>query len=82
MMIFLKDIISNKLIDAKFITLITDIWKNISVSGYLALGARTINQNFIQELLIIGMVKMPGAHNAENIKIAIESIINKIKFKA
>ena len=26
------------------------------------------------------MVKIPGARNAENIKSAIESIINKIKF--
>ena len=80
MIVFLKNVISNKLIEAKFITLITDIWTNASVSDYLALGARIINPSFNQETLIIGMIKMPGAHNAENVKIAIESIVNKIKF--
>ncbi len=39
MMIFLNTIISNKLIDAKFITLITDIWTNLSMSDFLALGS-------------------------------------------
>jgi hypothetical protein len=38
-MIFLNTIISNKLIDAKFITLITDICTNLSMSDFLALGA-------------------------------------------
>ena len=80
MMIFLNTIISNKLIDAKFITLITDIWTNLSMSDFLALGACLVNLSLVRETIIIGMIKMPGAHNAENIKKAIESIINKIKF--
>jgi hypothetical protein len=63
-MIFLKTVISNKLSDAKFITLITDIWTNKSVSDYLALGASINNISFGKETLIIGMVKMPGSHNA------------------
>jgi hypothetical protein len=47
---------------------------------YLALGASIINTSFIKEILMIGMVKMPGSHNAENIKKAIEIIINKLNF--
>ena len=80
MMVFIKTVITNKLVDAKFITLITDIWTNASMIDYLALGASIINTSFIKEILIIGMVKMPGSHNAENIKKAIEIIINKLNF--
>ena len=80
MMVFMKTVITNKLVDAKFITLITDIWTNASMIDYLALGASIINTSFIKEILIIGMVKMSGSHNAENIKKAIEIIINKLNF--
>ena len=80
MIAHMKNIITNKLVDAKYITLITDIWTNKSVIDYLALGASIINTSFLKEILIIGMVKMPGAHNAENVKKAIEMIINKLKF--
>ena len=77
---FLNNQISNKLIDAKFITLITDIWTNVQMTDFLALGAAIVNAFFDKELLIIGMVRMPGAHNAENIKKAIESILNNLDF--
>ena len=42
MMVFIKTVITNKLVDAKFITLITDIWTNASMIDYLALGASII----------------------------------------
>ena len=80
MIVFLKEKISRKLMQAEFICLITDIWTNVSMVDYLALGASIINSAFIKEILIIGMIKMPGVHNAENIKIAIESIINRLDF--
>ena len=77
---FLNNQISNKLIDAKFITLITDIWTNVQMTDFLALGAAIVNAFFDKELLIIGMVRMLEAHNAENIKKAIESILNNLDF--
>ena len=79
-LIFLYQEISNKLINSRFITLITDIWTNKSMVDYLALGASIVNLDFEKELIVIGMIKMPGSHNAENIKSAIETIINEIKF--
>ncbi|RNA01831.1 hypothetical protein BpHYR1_018372, partial [Brachionus plicatilis] len=33
-----------------------------------------------REFMIIGIIRMPGTHNAENIKLALESMINKYKF--
>jgi hypothetical protein len=50
------------------------------MTDFLALGAAIVNAFFDKELLIIGMVRMPGAHNAENIKKAIESILNNLDF--
>lgn len=46
----------------------------------MGLAASIINRDFESETLVIGMELMPGNHSAENIKLAIESIINKFKF--
>jgi hypothetical protein len=46
----------------------------------MGLSANLIDTNFKKRIVVIGMSKMPGPHNAENIKIAIESIVNTYYF--
>jgi hypothetical protein len=75
----LQEKIEEKLQNAHFIYLIGDIWTSKSMSDYLALGVKAIDVNFEYQNLIIGIVRMSGPHNAENIKIAIEDIVNKLK---
>ena len=36
--------------------------------------------NFERKCLTIGMKRMPGSHNAENVKAVIENIINEFEF--
>ena len=40
----------------------------------------SINDRFQKELFIIGLTRMNGAHNAENIKQRVEYMINKYSF--
>lgn len=48
---------------------------------FIALGASCIYDDFSREILITNMLPMPpGGHCAENIKIAIEQMVNKFKF--
>lgn len=77
LMNILKTIINDKLRSCEYVNLITDIWTNFSTVDYLALGANLINQTFKRDTLMIGMIEMDGRHTAENIKIAIEKIINQ-----
>lgn len=76
----LKDELSFKLRSSIFINLVTDIWSNKAMISYLALAAATITENFKTETFIIGFCKMPTKHNAENIKLAVEEIINELEF--
>ncbi len=70
-------IIEEKLENALVITLIVDIWTNKIGADYIAVAASTLDSCWVHEVFTVGMMLMPGPHNAENIKIAIEVIINK-----
>ena len=63
--------------DAISICLISDIWTNML--DFLGLAANLINSKFEKKTLVIGMMLMPGAHNAENIALAITTLINRYK---
>ena len=76
----LRDLLEKKLQTAASVCLITDIWTNNSMSDYIALIAFTMSANFDRQMMVLDMMRMPGAHNAENIKHAIESMINKFDF--
>lgn len=76
----LKTKINDKLRSCEYVNLIPDIWTNYSTVDYLALGANLIYENFKRDTLIIGMIEMVGRHTAENIKAAIERIINEYNF--
>lgn len=47
---------------------------------FIAVSANIVYNNYDKETVVIGMMKMPGRHNAENIKICVESIVNEFKF--
>lgn len=59
-----------------------DIWTNFMNADFIALGASFIYDNFSREIYITNMFPMPtGVHCAENIKRAIEQMVNNFKFQ-
>ena len=76
----MKKIIDSELSKAKTISLITDIWTNKIMADYLALACIYIDKNYKEKMLVLGLSEMDGSHNAENIKIVIEKIINNYAF--
>lgn len=76
----LHDALNEKLRKSESICLIVDLWTNRMQLDFLALGASLIDDDLHQELLILGMERMQGPHNAENIKQIIEKIVNSYSF--
>ncbi len=72
--------INFKLREAYGICLIVDIWSSSQMVDLLGLAATIMYKNFEFECLVIGLDRMIGSHNAENIKIAIVKIINRFDF--
>ena len=75
-----KGLIEEKLRLACVIILITDIWSSSQMADFLALSVMICYDNFEKECYTIGLKRMPGSHNAENVKITIELIINEYDF--
>jgi hypothetical protein len=76
----LHEAIQEKLVESESICLITDIWTNKQMLDFIAVSANIIFKTFEKETIVIGMMKMPGPHNAENIKICVEQIVNEYDF--
>ena len=76
----LEDAITEKLQDAIVITAIADIWTSPEMLDFLAVGVVLTTSTLEKEIFVIGMVRMTGRHNSENIKTAIETILNKFEF--
>jgi hypothetical protein len=76
----LNVLIDLKLNQAESICLISDIWTSKQMNDFMGLAVNLINSQFEKSTLVIGMCMMPGAHNAENIKLAIETIVNRFSF--
>jgi hypothetical protein len=73
--------ISEKLDEAIAVTLITDIWTNKKNEDYIAVSASLVHEGFVREVVTLGMQLMNGKHNAEDIKLGVENIVNYyIKF--
>ena len=62
------------------VTLIVDIWTNTKMVDFLGLAAVIMNSKGMKESFVLGMTTMRGRHNAENVKLAIERVVNKFKF--
>ena len=74
------DSVNKKLEEAYSICLITDIWTNKSNVDFIALGASITDAVFDKSIFIISMMPMQGSHNAENIKLCVETMVNKYDF--
>jgi hypothetical protein len=80
-MLKLKEAIESKLKASDSIILVTDGWTGqFSNIEYFALCAQTINSSWDTELLVIGMIELLDGHSAEEIKKAIEKMINEYNF--
>jgi hypothetical protein len=76
----MNSIIEKKLQSSLYVCLIIDMWTNRSNSDFVALAASCINFSGERELLIIDMAPMNGPHSAENLKLVVEQMINRIDF--
>lgn len=76
----MNKVIESKLEESLSICLISDIWTNKQMLDFMGLAVNLINKDFKKETLVIGMCLMPGNHNAENIKEAIETLVNQFNF--
>ena len=47
---------------------------------FMGIAANIIKSDFTRQTIVIGMCPMPGSHNAENIKKAIETLVNEYTF--
>lgn len=79
-MSLLHQIIEKKLQKAVFVSTTTDIWTNKQMFDFIAVSANTVSQDAAISSIVIGMIPMPGRHDADNIKIAVEEIINRFDF--
>ena len=75
----LSDAIEIKLQKAESICLIVDIWCKNS-RDFISLAASVINKNNERSILTIDMQRMQSNHTAENVKKAIEEMINNKNF--
>jgi len=69
--------INQKLEDAIVVTLISDIWTSPEMLDFIGLAANITTSAFEKEVVVIGMMRMPGSHCAENIKTSIEAMVNR-----
>ncbi len=58
----------------------TDIWTNSINSDFIGLAAVLTNSTYDREIFVINMMRLSGRHTAENVKIAIEELVNRFKF--
>ena len=73
--------IDKRLSDSASVTLLTDGWTGqFSNEEYWSVAAQLTNGLFDKEIVVLGMVQMKNGHRAEEIKTAIETIVNEYKF--
>ena len=72
--------IGEQLVASENVCLISDIWTNKQMLDFMGLVACTIDSVFRRQFIVIGMCLMPRNHCAENIKIAIEQLVNRYDF--
>jgi hypothetical protein len=76
----LQEAIALKLRLANTICLILDIWSSSQMIDFIGVAVNMTDKNFNRECCVIGLDRMEGSHNAENIKLAVEKIINQYEF--
>ena len=72
-----KNGLKDKLNRAKSITMITDLWSNKQMIPFIGLAVSYTFENLEQQNYVIGLKRIYGKHNAENIKGLIEEILSE-----
>jgi hypothetical protein len=73
--------IDKRLSDTASVTLLTDGWTGqFSNEEYWSVAAQFTNGSFDKEIVVLGMAELKKGHRAEEIKTAIETIVNEYKF--
>lgn len=75
-----KTSLNDKLNKATNIVLIVDLWSNKQMTGFCGLAAMVTYENFEKECFVIGLKRVHGRHDAENLKSLIESIVDEYGF--
>jgi hypothetical protein len=75
-----KHELNNLLSNAVSVLVISDIWTNKQMLDFMKIAVNIIDKYFVKHTMVIGLEIMPGRHNAENIKKAIEDIVNSYDF--
>ena len=75
-----KVVLDKILNESASVCLISDIWTNKQMLDFMGIAANIIKSDFTRQTIVIGMCPMPGSHNAENIKKAIETLVNEYSF--
>lgn len=75
-----KEAIEAKLKIAVSVSLIADIWTTKTMTDFIAVAASITFPSYKKEIIIIGMIRMPGKHSADTIGKAIETIVNEYHF--
>jgi len=65
---------------AKTVTLIGDIWDSRQMADFFALCCQVTFADFSKKLIVLGLKRMNGPHNAENIIDVTEQILNQYDF--
>ncbi|CAF0840058.1 unnamed protein product [Brachionus calyciflorus] len=77
---FMELEITRKLVDAEFVALIVDGWTSKLKKEYVVVGASLIQKDFKRDVFILGLTRLIGRHNAENMKLCIEKVVNTYEF--
>lgn len=77
----LREAITKKLNNANTVCLLVDLWSSKNGSDFIALIGLLGSKAFEREIVVLDMVKMNDSHTSENIKLAIENIINGYEFE-
>lgn len=59
------------------ISLMSDIWTNKLMLDIMGVAFNLINAKFQKKTIVVGMMVMPGNHNAENIASALMTLVNR-----
>jgi len=59
------------------ISLMSDIWTNKLMLDIMGVAFNMINAKFQKKTIVVGMMVMPGNHNAENIALALMTLVNR-----
>ncbi|RNA32932.1 hypothetical protein BpHYR1_042562 [Brachionus plicatilis] len=65
---------------AKYVVLIVDAWTSKTKKEFVVVAAIVIDQKFKRDIFVLGILRLFGRHNAENVKKIIEEIVNSFEF--